>query len=356
MKKRSLILLICAAILLAALTLASFADFGDFGGDYDYGGGGGYDYGGGNNYGGYDDDDDDYKPSYNRRDDDDDDYDYDSGSSGEVGWIPTVITVGALVALIVWGVWPSKKYKTKNKGKNKNNNGSNNNKNNNNTNSKSNRLPKSSTKNQRSRLDYVDVGDRSTPQSELRPISEYMTVDPDFDAADLREKASNLYVRMQNGWTNKDISDLRPYFTDALFTQFERQLTQKKAQGLTNYIDRISVQNVALRGFKQASGVDHMIIRLEARIIDYTVNDVTGEVVSGSRDREKFMTYEWDMSRTTGAQTLKKDGVGRVFCPSCGAPLDINASARCEYCGSVIESSDHDWAICSIKGLSQKTL
>ena len=202
----------------------------------------------------------------------------------------------------------------------------------------------------------VNVGDRSTPDSALRPLAEYSAIDPDFDAADLGEKVSNLYVRMQNGWTNKDISDLRPYFTDALFTQFERQLEQKKAQGLTNYVERISVQNVTVRGFMQANGVDHMIVKVEARIVDYTVSDATGEVVSGAKDREKFMTYEWDMSRTTGAITLKKDGLGRVFCPSCGAPLDINASARCEYCGSVIQSSEHDWAICRITALSQQTL
>jgi hypothetical protein len=282
MKKRSILIIICTALILLALTVASFADFGDFGGDNDFGGGGG----GGDWGGGWDDDDDGY---------------YYSGSSGGGGGgAGTFIVAAIIIGFVLFVIIKNKKNPSQKQ---------------------------------------VNVGDRSTPDAELRPIAEYSTVDPDFDAADLREKVSNLYVRMQNCWTKKDISELRPYFTDALFTQFERQLAQKKSQGLTNYIERISVQNVAVRGFKQENGVDHMIVKVEARIVDYTVNDSTGQVVSGAKDREKFMTYEWDMSRTSGAKSLKKDGIGRIFCPSCGAPLYINASARSEYCGSVISSS-----------------
>ena len=298
--KKLIALITAALIVLSLVCVVSFADFGDFGGDNDFG-----DFGGGGGGGGWDNDNDGG-------------YYYSGGSGGGGGGgIGTAIAVIIVIVVIVVMSAKSKK----------------------------------NPKNQQ-----INVGDRSTPQSELRPLTEYTSIDPDFDAADLREKVSNLYVRMQNGWTKKDISDLRPYFTDALFTQFERQLAQKKAQGLTNYVERISVQNVTVRGFKQANGVDHMILKVEARIVDYTVNDATGQVVSGSRDREKFMTYEWDMSRTSGIKTLKKDGIGRVFCPSCGAPVDINASARCEYCGSVLQSGEHDWAICQIRALSQQTL
>ena len=326
MKKRSIILLFCAAALIFALTSASFADFGDNAGDADFGWDGGGDYGGGG--GGWDwdwDDDDDYHYDHHYGNDDDDDYS--SGGDDTVGLLPTLIVVGLLVALIVWGVRDPKK---KSRGGTRNRS--------------------------RNRTPRVDVGDRSTPQGQLRTLTEYRTLDPDFDAADLREKASNLYVRMQNCWTAGDISELRPYFTDALFTQYERQLAAKRAQKLTNYVERISVQNVAVRGFRQSNGVDHMILKVEARIVDYTLNDETGALVSGSRDREKLMVYEWDLSRTSGMITLKRNGVNKIICPNCGAPLDINVSARCEYCDSVITSSEHDWAICSIKALSQTTM
>lgn len=190
----------------------------------------------------------------------------------------------------------------------------------------------------------------------LRPMSEYTSLDPDFDPRAFTEKLSNLYVKMQNGWTDKDIDPLRPYFTDAMFTQMERQLNAYKTKGYTNYVERIAVLSVVPRGFKQSGGEDHIYVELQARIVDYTLEDATGKLISGDKSREKFMTYEWDLSRASGETTQEETGEEqRSICPACGAPLDINASARCPYCDTVITRQQKDWALCAIKGISQRT-
>ncbi len=161
---------------------------------------------------------------------------------------------------------------------------------------------------------------------------------------------------MQNGWTAKDIEPLRPYFTDALFTQMERALQDIAKRGETNMVERIAVLEVVPQGFRQSAGEDIITLRLRTRIIDYTVNDSTQELVSGSRDREKFMTYEWDMLRPSGITTsAESDATKRISCPGCGAPLDVNASARCPYCGAVIRQRAQDWVISAIRGIRQET-
>ena len=40
----------------------------------------------------------------------------------------------------------------------------------------------------------------------------------------------------------------------------------------------------------------------------------------------------------------------------CGAPLDVNASARCPYCGTVIQQQAQDWVISAIRAIKQQTL
>lgn len=170
------------------------------------------------------------------------------------------------------------------------------------------------------------------------------------------EKAANLYVQMQNDWTAKDIEPLRPYFSDALFTQMERSLKEIVKRGETNMVERIAVLEVTPLGFRQSAGEDIITLCLRTRIVDYTVNDSTKEVVSGSRNREKFMTYEWDILRPSGMITGEDTGTTkRISCPSCGAPLDVNASARCPYCGSVIQQQAKDWVIGAIRGIRQET-
>ena len=200
-----------------------------------------------------------------------------------------------------------------------------------------------------------DANDRSGRQGDYSPMSDYHSLDPAFKESAFREKLSNLYVQMQNCWAAKDIRSLRPYFDDAYFTQMERQLEQHRRQGRTNYVDRIAVLSVTLDGFRQEAGKDHILATIKTRIVDYTLDDRSGKLISGHKDREKFMTYQWDLCRTTGYQSTETAGLDKTVCPSCGAPLDINASARCPYCGSVIRSADHDWVICFIKGVSQVT-
>ena len=43
------------------------------------------------------------------------------------------------------------------------------------------------------------------------------------------------------------------------------------------------------------------------------------------------------------------------ICPNCGAPVNINQTAKCEYCDSVITVENHDFVLSSIRGLAQRT-
>ena len=198
-------------------------------------------------------------------------------------------------------------------------------------------------------------GAQRTPDSRLQPLGDLAVTDPSFDANAMQEKISNLYVQMQNCWTDKNIESLRPYFTDAFFTQMERQLNGLKSRGLTNHVDRIAVLGVNLRGFYKQGGDEHLIVELRTRIVDYTVQDSDKKLVSGDRNREKFMTYEWDMCRAEGSVTTREGAMQSVSCPGCGAPLSINTTAKCPYCGRVVTLVEHDWALCAIKGISQTT-
>ena len=85
------------------------------------------------------------------------------------------------------------------------------------------------------------------------------------------------------------------------------------------------------------------------------IDDATGDVVNGSKDKTKLMRYEWSLVRPCGTKTGGEMTHTEV-CPNCGAPVDINKAGKCEYCGSIIETKASDWAISAIKGLAQKTV
>lgn len=136
----------------------------------------------------------------------------------------------------------------------------------------------------------------------------------------------------------------------------DRQLDKYRKNGQTNCVEDISVLNVLIRGWKQEKGTDIMVVMLDTKITDYVVDDNTGDIVRGSRDEEKYMCYEWILVRTTGVISSRSAGITEQTCPKCGARVDVNQSAVCNYCGTVIEAEKFDWAVRNIRGISQRTV
>ena len=306
MKWTAKILVFALCILLMMLPAFAGADFGDFSGDSDYGGS----WDSGSDWSSSSWDSDYSSGSY---------YDDDSDVSGIDIGISLAVMAAIVVLSLIFDVSEKRKKKKQHGAQGR------------------------------------PQGAQRTPDSRLQPLGDLAVTDPSFDANAMQEKISNLYVQMQNCWTDKNIESLRPYFTDAFFTQMERQLNGLKSRGLTNHVDRIAVLGVNLRGFYKQGGDEHLIVELRTRIVDYTVQDSDKKLVSGDRNREKFMTYEWDMCRAEGSVTTREGAMQSVSCPGCGAPLSINTTAKCPYCGRVVTLDEHDWALCAIKGISQTT-
>ena len=194
------------------------------------------------------------------------------------------------------------------------------------------------------------------PVKALKPMEEYLELDPDFDEERIKDLMSNLYVQMQETWHAKDISPLRPYMTDKFYNQMEKGLDELRKSHRTDYTEQIAVLSVDLRGWRQAAGRDYITVGLNTRIISYVLDDMTGKLISGHKDREKFMEYELELTRKSGELTKpEEEGQKADRCPHCGAPIKLNASAKCEYCGSVITAVNTDWAISSMRGISQRT-
>ncbi len=293
--RRLLAIALCVSILLLA-ALTAGADFGDYSGDSDYGDSG------------WSSSDSDWSSS-------DSDWDTDSGSSeGVSGMSVTWVIVGILAVAFIWANIDDKKKKKKGK-----------------------------------------TGGSAAAKRKLRPMEEYRKLDEAFEESELTAKLSNWYVQMQQCWQAKDITPIRPYCTDPFYTQMENQLRRKIQAHQTNYVERIAVLGVELRGFCQESGNDVIVARLNTRIVDYTLDDETGKLVSGDRKKEKFMTYEWDLVRPSGQKSGAAKDIQTVNCPNCGAPVEINASAKCPYCGSVITLEEHGFALNAIRAVAQET-
>lgn len=206
----------------------------------------------------------------------------------------------------------------------------------------------------------------STHKKSVEIINEYPTDensfellhnrDSKFSNKDLLKRVSRIYIEMQQCWMNKDIEPLRAYLEPELYSHLENQLEQLKSENLTNYMKNMTVMEARELKYYEDNKNQCIDVLVRTRCIDYVV-DSQGKVVTGSDVEEVFMTYIYTLIRDINAQTeenkLDNTDVEQHICPSCGAPIDIYRSAKCEYCGRILESKNNEWVISNIEAIEQ---
>ena len=204
---------------------------------------------------------------------------------------------------------------------------------------------------------YTPAAPAMQPAGELQAaLSDLKARDPGFSESRFLEDAANLYIRLQNAWTDRNLEPVRSRLSEEQYAAAERGVNQYLRAKQTNHVDRIAVLGTEIIGCTKDSRNDIITVRMNTRIVDYVTDDATGRVVRGDRNREKFMTYHWTMIRSLGKQTAVSGKITAKFCPHCGAPLNLNQSGVCSYCHSVVTSDDHDWVLTKIEGIMQRTM
>lgn len=67
--------------------------------------------------------------------------------------------------------------------------------------------------------------EQKDPSHQLKPIEEYLQVDPSSSPPEFTKRVSELYPELQEGWQKKDISSFRRCLTDTFYAQMERELS-----------------------------------------------------------------------------------------------------------------------------------
>lgn len=294
MKKKILIFLVSIMIAIIGLCVSLAAFDGN-----DYGGGdvGGGDWGGGD-WGG-------------------NDYDYDDyGSSSSSGGGFSIVGVGIVIVVIVIVILTNK-----NKGNNTN-------------------------------QPTVRPGQGSQGANVILPNrnDQIQTIirkkDPNFTADDFVTFSKQVYIDIEMAWCNRDLTPVRPVMHQNLYNTTQRQIEDKIRQGIVYHYESIAINTAYLTSFVRDKDFEYLTVYLNARMIDYQVDEKTGNILRGDKTTRWDMRYKMKFVRSTSAKTKDKvENTHGYNCPNCGAPLEITSTGSCPYCGSVVSTGDYSWVL-----------
>ena len=163
---------------------------------------------------------------------------------------------------------------------------------------------------QESRESYTSGGEVERGFQQLR-IS-----DPGFNEEKLKEELEDLFFRVQAAWTNRSLKGIEDKITDKMNEFFANEFDSMKGKGVSNCLENIAVRKVEPTEVWQEIDKDYVTVLFTASLLDYTLDDKTGTVISGDKiNPVKFLEY-WTFCRDIGTRQWKLSAIDQMVEPT----------------------------------------
>lgn len=151
-----------------------------------------------------------------------------------------------------------------------------------------------------------------TPVSEVEEgLRGFRQSAPDFSEETLKETFQDLFFRIQAAWMNRSLDGIQGMLTPEMAGFFAAEFEAMQRQGRINRLENIAVRRVDLSEIWQEVGMDYVTVLITANLLDYTVDDRTGQVVGGDRSNPlKFQEF-WTFCRPVGSSEWQLSGINQ---------------------------------------------
>jgi predicted lipid-binding transport protein (Tim44 family) len=142
-----------------------------------------------------------------------------------------------------------------------------------------------------------------------RDFSSIMMMDRSFDPARFLKSAQEQFFKIQGAWNRQDSAAIGALCGPELMRTWEQELSDLRARGHRNRMENIALSSSEITEAWTETGQDYITVRLQANLLDYTVDEKSGAVVAGSNsDPIEFEEY-WTFRRPVGNNSWKLSAV-----------------------------------------------
>ncbi len=177
-------------------------------------------------------------------------------------------------------------------------------------------------------------------------FAQLLADDPALTDAALRSRLGMIYDQMNKAWSRGDLAPIRGFVSDGLYDYLQYWIAAYQKQGLRNELVDMRITAATIAKVTRDKWYDAVTIRIWGRGKDFTVRGQTGEVVAGSKHRERAYSEYWTFIRSA---SRKGGAKSEPACSNCGAPLKITMAGACEHCGAHVTSGEFDWVLSKIE-------
>jgi predicted lipid-binding transport protein (Tim44 family) len=131
-------------------------------------------------------------------------------------------------------------------------------------------------------------------------LRQIKSMDPLFGEDKFKDQAMDYFFKIQGAWGDRNMTTVKHLLTGEMFGILQEDADKMRQEGQLNKLENIAVREVNFTEAWQESGQDYLTIRIYATLLDYTIDEKTGEIISGSKiEPTKFEEY-WTFTRPVG--------------------------------------------------------
>ena len=157
--------------------------------------------------------------------------------------------------------------------------------------------------------------------------------------------SKEVFIKVNQAWTKKDWSVIRPFEHESLFALHSAQLDTYIQNKTTNMITNIAIDSAHLYTYDRDNTDESMKVLLYTTLHSYVIDDRSDDVIEGDPNEMREVPYLMTFMRHKNVKTNSKSNKSTSQCPVCGAPTEITSSGKCEYCQNIITTGNHDWVL-----------
>ncbi len=145
-----------------------------------------------------------------------------------------------------------------------------------------------------------------------RGLTEVGTVVAGFDAGRFREEAMDIFFRIQAAWSRGDLEPMRGLLAPEVRQELQRNLDTLRAERKINRLENIAVRHSQIQEAWVEAGSAFVGILFLANLLDYTVEEQTGRLLSGSRDTPVRFAEFWTFVRPAGGSSWQLTAIQQI--------------------------------------------
>ncbi len=136
--------------------------------------------------------------------------------------------------------------------------------------------------------------------------------DPGFSEEALKETFQDLFFKVQAAWMNRSVEGIEAIVTSEMAAFFRTEFEAMKSKGIINRLENIAIRKVEPSEMWQETGKEYITVLFTANLLDYTLDEKTGQVVEGDKlNPVKFQEF-WTFCRDLGASQWKLSAINQT--------------------------------------------